>query len=86
MTESEQKLEGFAIVEVVGHGKFAGRISEHKLGTLVMIRIDVPAVNGFSEFTKFIAPAALFGITPVDEQTARTAADSAGCTSSTDRQ
>ncbi len=75
MSDSEQKLEGFAIVEVMGHGKFAGRISEHKLGPVVMIRIDVPPVNGLPEFTKFIAPAALFGITPVDEETARTAAE-----------
>lgn len=65
---------GWAIVEVMGHSKFAGEISEHKLGTNVMIRIDVPAVGELKAFTKMIAPQALFAITPCDEATARAAA------------
>lgn len=74
-TQSEQKLEGWAIVEVMGHSKFAGRISEQKIGIASLIRIDVPAVDGKEAFTKLIAPQALFAITPCDEQTARLAAE-----------
>ena len=72
---SESKLEGWAIVEVMGHGRFAGQISEHKVGVAVLIRVDVPAVGNLPAFTKLIAPAALFGITPCDEATAKTAAE-----------
>lgn len=75
METAESKLEGWAIVEVMGHGRFAGQVSEHKIGVAVLIRVDVPAVGNMPAFTKLIAPAALFGITPCDETTARTAAE-----------
>lgn len=61
--------EQWAIVELMGHQKIAGRYSENG----PMHRIDVPDDDGF-RFSRLYSPQAIYSITFVDEQTARMAA------------
>lgn len=42
--EETGKLETFAIVEVMGHGKFAGFVQQVPMGGAAMIRVDVPEI------------------------------------------
>lgn len=74
MSEATEKFESWAIVEVMGHQRFAGFASDATLGGAGMLRIDVPEVDGRPAFTKFVAPAALFAVTPCTEATAKEAA------------
>lgn len=36
--------DSYAVVEVMGHNTFAGKISEHILGGTAFIRVDVPEI------------------------------------------
>jgi hypothetical protein len=64
--------EGFkewAILELMGHRKLAGLVSEQELGGTNLIRIDVPTADGFA--TQFYGAAALYCLTPCSEAVAR---------------
>lgn len=75
MTETEEKQEaaGFwALVEVMGHRKFAGYVSEFVMGGASFVRIDVPPpAPGESGFTKMFGAGSIYCITPVVEDVAR---------------
>jgi hypothetical protein len=64
-------FEGWAILELMGHRKLGGRLSEAVVGGAAFIRIDVAAEDGQPPATQFYAPAAVYCITPCTEETAR---------------
>lgn len=69
-----EKLDGWAIVEVMGHSRYAGKVSEHTIGATAFVRIDVPeASESVPGFTKFLGAGSIFAITPVTEEVARAA-------------
>jgi hypothetical protein len=80
------RFETWAIVEVMGHTRLAGRVSEQAVGGCNFVRVDVPELDvpesRYTEattipaFTKLLGQASIFSITPCDEQTARRAAAS----------
>lgn len=52
MTENKEepgKLETWAIVEVMGHNRFAGYVQQVPMGGAAMIRIDVPEIPDHEE-------------------------------------
>lgn len=57
------------IVELFGHQQIAGKVTEVEVAGSAMIRVDVPAINGHAAFTKFYGVAAIYAITPTDEET-----------------
>lgn len=75
-TNDKQTPEQWAIVELFGHQRLAGRVSEHQLGGQNFIRVDVPAVKGRPPYTKLFGQGAIYAITFVDEAIATAAAQS----------
>lgn len=71
---SDTIFEIWAVVDLFGHTKVAGKVSEQQLGGKGFIRIDVPATPSQPEHTRFYGPAAIYSIIPVDEQVARAVA------------
>ena len=63
----------WAIVELMGHNRIAGLISEAEIGGVVLLQIDVPEVDGMQAFTKFYGMSAIYAITPTNEETVREA-------------
>lgn len=62
----------WAVVEVFGHQRFAGRVSEETLAGQGFVRVDVPECGERSPgFSKLFGPGAIFGITPTTEAIAR---------------
>jgi hypothetical protein len=57
------------IVELFGHQRIAGRVSEQQLGGTNFIRVDVPEVDEQPGFTKLYGASAIYAITPTDEAT-----------------
>lgn len=72
MSASEKPaFEGWAILELMGHRKLGGHLSEAVVGGAAFIRIDVAAEDNQPAATQFYAPAAVYCITPCTEETAR---------------
>ena len=71
----ENRFEAWAVVELFGHTKIAGLVTEEEIGGGPMIRVDVPEVDGIAAFTRYFNQKAIYSITPVDEDTARTAVE-----------
>ena len=76
------RFEEWGICDVMGHQRYAGRISEQTIAGSGFIRVDVPEVDevGYNgrpngrrvpAFTKLFAPGAIHSITPVSEAIAR---------------
>jgi hypothetical protein len=66
-----EKFETWAIVELFGHTRFVGKVSEQTVGGCSFIRLDVPEVGKKKSFTKLYGQNAIYCITPVDEKFAR---------------
>lgn len=62
--------EGWAIVELFGHVKLAGRVSEADQFGTKMLRLDVPAIGDAPSFTTFKGGSALYAVTPCTEEVA----------------
>jgi hypothetical protein len=71
MTEQAVPAE-WAIVELLGHRRLAGRISEETRFGAVLLRLDVPIGEAWQ--TQYYSGAALYALTPCDEATARAVA------------
>jgi hypothetical protein len=63
-------FEGWAIVELMGHRRLAGHVSEQEIAGTGMLRLDVPAAAG-PGVTQFYSPSALYCLTPTTEDIAR---------------
>ncbi len=61
----------WALVELFGHQKIVGKVSEATLAGGAFLRVDVPASSGGPAFTRFYGPGAVYSINPVTEDIAR---------------
>lgn len=64
-------FDEWALVELMGHSRIAGRVTEQEIGGSKFVRVDVPATEGTQSLTKFYGPSAIYAITPMTEDTAR---------------
>ena len=64
-------VDGWALVEIFGHDKIAGRISTRKFGTEVMFQVDVPGDGASFQFTRLLNPKSIFAIQPTSEEWCR---------------
>ncbi len=71
--DNGKKFDEWAIVELFGHQKIVGKVSEAVLAGGAFLRVDVPAVDERKAFTRFYGPSAIYSISPVDEEIARAA-------------
>lgn len=74
MSEQSSPFEGWAILELMGHRKLAGMLSEQEIAGGAFLRIDIPGTDGQPSATQFYAPAAVYAITPTTEEIARAVA------------
>lgn len=75
---SEERFEQWAIVELFGHQRIAGLVSELEIAGSTLIRVDVPRVNGRDAFTKAYGHKAIYALTFVDRDVALAAAEKLG--------
>lgn len=84
--ETKEKFDCWCIVEIMGHRKLAGRVTEETVGGTAFVRIDCPPVGEREEaygqilpsrpaFTQYLGGTSIFSITPCSEEVARQAAD-----------
>ncbi len=70
----KETIEQFAVVEMMGHRKIAGRIMQSELAPGALIRVDVFGATGEIERTEHVGSSAIYDITICSEQTAKAAA------------
>lgn len=68
MADEKESFEGWAILELMGHRKLAGRVSEAVIGGQSFIRLDIPSEP---PATQFYSGGALYCLTPTTEELAR---------------
>lgn len=73
MAEAAEKVEFWGIVELFGHNRIAGKVTEATIGGCSFVRVDVPAIESLPAFTKFYGNGAIYAMTPVSEEIARAA-------------
>lgn len=66
----------WAIVELMGHKVVAGRVRQDTALGPALMRVDVPATSAFPAFTQFFSDNAIYCVTVVSEDVARSAAES----------
>lgn len=73
--QTEQKFDMWCLVELFGHQKLSGKVSERNLGGAAFLQVDVPETTNNPAFTKILNPSAIYAINPIDEQTAKAYAE-----------
>lgn len=73
MAENE-KFDCWCIVNLFGHQRIAGRVTEQQIGGQAFVRVDVPAVGEKPGFTRMFGAGAIYSIDPVSEAVCRGAA------------
>lgn len=68
---SPAKFDEWCLVELMGHQRIVGKVSEATIAGGAFLRVDVPKFDGEPAFTRFYAPGAVYCISPVSEQVAR---------------
>ncbi len=71
---ADSGLETWAILEIMGRHRVAGKISEAVIAGVKLLRVDVPAVDGDPAMTQFYGAQAIYCLTPVSEELGRRAA------------
>jgi hypothetical protein len=69
-----ERFDLWAIVEMLGHRRVVGRVTEQVIAGAGFIRIDIPAEDGSIGHSQIIAPGSVYAITPLSEDAARIAA------------
>ena len=79
MTETTEKFESWGLLELFGHQRLAGKLSEQTIGGCHFIRIDVPELpagdmtweRAVPAYTRYFTQGAIYGMTPTSEAAAR---------------
>jgi len=73
MSDEKESFSGYAVLELMGHRRLVGMLSEATIAGAAFIRIDLSDADG-NPTTQFYAPSAVYAITPTTEEIARRAA------------
>ena len=69
--EKPQSFNEWCLVELFGHQRIVGKVTESTIAGGAFLRVDVPAFNGQPGFTRFYGPGSIYSINPVSEAVAR---------------
>lgn len=63
--QSPTKIDCYALVELMGHARIAGRVTEQPIGGASLIRVDVPDADGNTAYTRMYGASAIYCISPM---------------------
>jgi hypothetical protein len=74
--EQSPELKSWALVELFGHQRIVGFLSQQTFGTGVLFRVDVPDLVKDGKvvrdgFTRYFGISSIYSITPISEQAVR---------------
>lgn len=71
---SETISERWMIVELMGHQRMAGQVTEVTVAGKGMLRVDVPATDAHPAYSRLVSPEAVYALNPTTEDLAKHAA------------
>ncbi len=71
---AETKFQEWCVLELMGHRRLGGLVSEQEIAGAAFLRIDVPGEDSEIVATQFYSSSAVYCITPVSEEMARAVA------------
>jgi hypothetical protein len=74
MSDPTDNFSEWAIVDLFGHQRIAGQVSNQNIGSATFVRVDVYEDSNKVAFTRFFNPSAIYGISPVSKKVALAAA------------
>ena len=66
----ENTFNEWALVELFGHQRIVGKVSEATLAGGAFLRVDVPEDGEKKAYTRFYGPSAIYSISPIAEDIA----------------
>lgn len=69
-----QKYEGWTILEILGHRRLGGFVTEMEIAGHGFLRIDIPDEGDTQQATQFYAPSSVYCLTPTTEAMAKAVA------------
>jgi hypothetical protein len=77
MTDTHELRDfGWCVLELMGHRRLGGRVTEDLIAGAKVLRIDIPDGDGMT--TQFYGGGALYAMTPTSEEAARAVAAAVG--------
>lgn len=67
---SDTKFEEWCLVEIMGHVRLAGFVSEQVIGGASFVRVDVPETEGHPAFSRMFGASAIYSISPIGRELA----------------
>jgi len=67
--ENKDKFDQWCILDLFGHQRTAGHVTEATIGGCAFVRIDVPEGEGYR--TEYYGNGAIYSMRPVNEEIAR---------------
>jgi hypothetical protein len=69
-SSAQPDFDCWAMVELMGHQKIAGRVTEKTIAGASFLQVDVPDEQGATQYTRFYAPGAVYCLNPLSRQIA----------------
>ena len=70
MSEEKKTFDEWALVELFGHARIVGRVTEATIAGGAFIRVDVPDKEGAIIFTRFFGPGSIYSMSPISRDMA----------------
>ena len=67
-TNEEADFDFWCVVELFGHQRMAGRLTEKPKGSTVFFQIDVPDKNGMVRYSRIINASSIYAINPTTRE------------------
>lgn len=68
--DQQNSFNQWCVVEIFGHKRIAGLVSEQAIGGQSFVRVDVPAVGDQAAFTQMFGAGAIYSIIPTTQEIA----------------
>ena len=72
---SEQKFEEWALVELFGHQRVAGLVSEQTIGGCSFVRVDIPETQDNKAHSRLFGNGSIYAINPTTKEIAQQLAE-----------
>lgn len=72
MSDEKPIYDGWAILELMGHVRLSGRVTEESHFGVALGRIDIPTADGYT--TQYFGGSSIYRLTPTTEEIARSVA------------